>query len=148
MSDSFAKPWTAAPPGSSVHGISQARILEWVTISFSRGSSRPRDQTCISCIGRVGSLPLSHQRSPLYSRNGVQKESWREGQPGDLTGVLRERPLQKGPVCPSRGFPCSVRTRYLGGINSLCVPMSHKSRDITGRSQGLWEHSPCVGAEG
>ena len=30
-------------PGSSVHGISQARILEWVTISFSRGSSRPRD---------------------------------------------------------------------------------------------------------
>ena len=33
------------PPGSSVHGISQARILEWVAISFSRGSSRPRDRT-------------------------------------------------------------------------------------------------------
>ena len=32
-------------PGFSVHGILQARILEWVTISFSRGSSRPRDQT-------------------------------------------------------------------------------------------------------
>ena len=32
-------------PGSSTHGISQARILEWVTIPFSRGSSRPRDQT-------------------------------------------------------------------------------------------------------
>ena len=39
-------------PGSSVPGISQARILEWVAISFSRGSSLPRDQTCISCIGR------------------------------------------------------------------------------------------------
>ena len=42
-------------PGSSVHGISQARILEWVAISFSRGSSWPRDGTCISyisCIGR------------------------------------------------------------------------------------------------
>ena len=38
-------------PGSSVHGIIQARILEWVAISFSRRSSRPRDQTCISCIG-------------------------------------------------------------------------------------------------
>ena len=36
------------PPGSSVHGISQARILEWVAISFSRGSSKPRDH--ISCI--------------------------------------------------------------------------------------------------
>ena len=40
------------PPGSSVHGISQTRILEWVAISCSRGSSRPRDQTCISCIDR------------------------------------------------------------------------------------------------
>ena len=39
-------------PGSSVHGISQARILEWAAISFSRGSSRPRDWTCMSCIGR------------------------------------------------------------------------------------------------
>ena len=39
-------------PGSSVHGISQARVLEWVAISFSRGSSWPRDWTCISCVGR------------------------------------------------------------------------------------------------
>ena len=38
-------------PGSSVHGILQARILEWVAISFSRGSSWPRDWTSISCIG-------------------------------------------------------------------------------------------------
>ena len=37
-----------SPPGSSVHGILQARILEWVAISYSRGSSRPRDQTHIS----------------------------------------------------------------------------------------------------
>ena len=36
-------------PGSSVHGISQARILEWVVISFSRGSSQPRDRTSASC---------------------------------------------------------------------------------------------------
>ena len=35
-------------PGSSVHGILLARILEWVTMSFSRGSSRPRDQTLFS----------------------------------------------------------------------------------------------------
>ena len=39
-------------PGSSVHGIFQLRILEWVAISCSRGSSWPRDQTCVSCIGR------------------------------------------------------------------------------------------------
>ena len=38
-------------PGSSVHGILQARILEWVAISFPRGSSRPRDPTWVSHIG-------------------------------------------------------------------------------------------------
>ena len=37
-------------PGSSIHGISQARILEWVAISFSQGSSLPRDQTQVSLI--------------------------------------------------------------------------------------------------
>ena len=37
-------------PGSSVHGISQARILQWVAIPFSKGSSQPRDRTQVSCI--------------------------------------------------------------------------------------------------
>ena len=39
-----------SPPGSSVHGILQTRILEWVAISSSRGSSQPRDQTQVCCI--------------------------------------------------------------------------------------------------
>ena len=43
-------PMDCSPPGSSVHGIFQARVLKWVAISSSRGSSQPRDQTCISCI--------------------------------------------------------------------------------------------------
>ena len=51
MSD-FWDPVDCSPSSSSVHGISQARILEWVDISFSRGSSRPRDRTCILCIVR------------------------------------------------------------------------------------------------
>ena len=38
-------PMHCSPRGSSVHGILQARILEWVAVPFSRGSSRPRDQT-------------------------------------------------------------------------------------------------------
>ena len=44
--------YVVSPPGSSVHGISQARILEWVAISISRGSSWTRGQSCTSCIGR------------------------------------------------------------------------------------------------
>ena len=50
----FCNPMDCSPPGSSIHGISQARILKWVTILFSRGSSQPRDQTHISWItGRL-----------------------------------------------------------------------------------------------
>ena len=58
MSDS-CDPMDGSPPSSSLHGIFQARILEWVAIPYSRGSSRPRAQTqisCISCIGRLGLL--------------------------------------------------------------------------------------------
>ena len=43
-----------SPPGSSVHGILQAKILEWVAIHYSKGSSQPRDQTQVFCLaGRV-----------------------------------------------------------------------------------------------
>ena len=52
-----------SPPGSSFHGISLARIMEWVAISFSRGSFWSRDQTHISWL-QVDSLPLSHLWSP------------------------------------------------------------------------------------
>ena len=48
------------PPGSSVHGISQARILEWVAISSSRESSWPRDGTQVSCISWIGRWILYH----------------------------------------------------------------------------------------
>ena len=69
-------PVNCSLPGSFVHGIFQARILESVAISYSRRSSRPRDQTrvsCISCIGRqvllaplgqADSLPTKPQGKP------------------------------------------------------------------------------------
>ena len=47
-------------PGSSVHEIFQARILEWVAIPYSRRSSRPRDWTCVSCISCIGRRILYH----------------------------------------------------------------------------------------
>ena len=51
-------------PGSSVHGISSVRILQWVIIPFSRGSSWPRYWTQVSCIGRRILYCLNHQGSP------------------------------------------------------------------------------------
>ena len=48
-------PVDCGPPGSSIHGILQSRILEWVTMPFSRGSSQPRNQNQVSCTA-AGSL--------------------------------------------------------------------------------------------
>ena len=56
-----------SPPGSSVHGILQARILEWIAMSSSRESSQPRDGTHVSyifCFGRQGALPLAPPGKP------------------------------------------------------------------------------------
>ena len=57
LSPTLCDPMECSLPGSSVHGLLQARILEWVAISYSRGSSRSMDQTQVSCIaGRFFTL--------------------------------------------------------------------------------------------
>ena len=61
-------PVDCSPPGSSVHGILQARILEWIAISFSRASSQPRNWTWVSCIaGRRFILWATREaRNPVW----------------------------------------------------------------------------------
>ena len=66
-------PWSL--PGSSVHGISQARILEWVAMFYSRESSRPRDRIQVSCVSYIAGgfffffLPLCHLGSPYICKD-------------------------------------------------------------------------------
>ena len=71
-------PKDCSPPGSSVHGILQARIVEWVAIPFSRGSSHPRGRTVASCItgrfftteptGELDPLKVAGNRMPPYEK--------------------------------------------------------------------------------
>jgi len=85
----LCSPMDCSPPGSSVHGISQARLLEWDAISFAMGSSDPH-----LLHWQVGSLPLSHQGSPPGTRlvletprlpnkfqQSIFKDKVREGRP-------------------------------------------------------------------
>ena len=77
-------PMDCSPPGSSVHGVLQARILEWVAKPSSRGSSWSRDRTCIfyvSCIGRREPTNVSHALTPIRN-DGT---SWAHG--NNLEGV-------------------------------------------------------------
>ena len=72
-SRTLCDPMDCSLPGSSLHGILQARVLEWVAISFSRGSSWPRDRTRVSRIaGRRFNLwaireAFPQSRVPFYS---------------------------------------------------------------------------------
>ena len=63
-------PMDCSLAGSSIHGIFQARILEWVAVSFCRGCSWPRDRTWVSHTAG-GLYYLRHQESPMYK--------WMEG---------------------------------------------------------------------
>ena len=66
-----------SPPGSSVHGILQARRLEWVVIPFSRASSQPRDQTGVSCTaGRVFTISNTKETLMWRSPNVIQCNQW------------------------------------------------------------------------
>ena len=73
LSSTLCYPMDCGPPDSSVHGIFQARILEWASIGYSRGSSQPRDRTHVSCVScNAGdSLPLRHLGSSI--RRGSEK---------------------------------------------------------------------------
>ena len=68
---SLCDPMDCNLPGSSLHGILQARVLEWVAISFSRGSSQPRDQTWVSRIpGRHFNLRANRYRVATKTGTG------------------------------------------------------------------------------
>ena len=71
-------PMDCSLSGSSIHGIFQARVLEWISISFSRGSSQPRNRTRVSCIaGRRFILWDTREAFRLEEEN---KGVWRSGQ--------------------------------------------------------------------
>ena len=72
------EPMDDRPPGSSVHGIFQARILEWVAIPFSRGSSRPRDQTQVSAL-QAETLPSEPPWRQGRNRDtAIRRHAWRQ----------------------------------------------------------------------
>ena len=59
-------------PGSSVHGTFQARMLQWAAISLSRGSSRPRDQTRVSCTAGRSFIIWTTREDPVKDKSFIQ----------------------------------------------------------------------------
>ena len=84
-----------SPPGSSVHGIPHARILEWVAIPFPRGSSQPRDWIHVSCIaGRFFTIwaAISVWSNLMLLNYGSGEDSWESlGLQGDQTSQYKRK---------------------------------------------------------
>ena len=97
-------PMDCSLPGFSIHGILQARILEWVAISFSRGSSRPRGQTQVSCIaGRCFTLWATREAFTAKNYLWIALLSWH--------GAFTTQPVVKSQLSP---LPSWWNSLFLG----------------------------------
>ena len=119
----FPTPWTVAHQAPPVHGVSQARTLEWAAISFSRGSSQPSDQTRVSYVSSLagGSLPPSHLGSPKHISTQIltSKHHSPLKQKRNLTSPrLRQERCKRSPkhLSMQQGAKCSKL--QLGGVPS------------------------------
>ena len=130
-------------PGSSIHGIHQGRILEWVAISFSRGSSRPRYQTCVSCTaGRHFTLWAT--REGVVSKKGYK---WIYLQNRNrVTDVENKLMVQFSSVVQSCPTLCDPMNRSMPGVHHQLLESTqthvHRVSDAIQPSHPLSSPSP------
>ena len=128
MSDS-SWPMDCSPPGSSVHEIFQVRILEWVAISYSRGSSQPGDRTCVSCISCIGRQILYH--CATWEALKILKQTNKQTNKKNLYSTQLECTNYKEMILPFLGH-CILLEMYPWKL----VTLSSK----TGVPAVLWPH--------
>ena len=122
----LCNPMDCNPPGSSVHGILQARILDWVVVSSSRGSSWPRDGTWISCIDR---------RIFFFYHGAIWEAQKRRNASGELPPLSTVSGFIHAVMCSYSSFSsllysillwnrasvyCSITVHGHGGSSSVC----------------------------
>ena len=133
VSDSFETPWTCNPPGSSVHGISQARILERVAISFSGASSWSRDQGCISCIDRWILYHCTTWEAQIHHAAAAAAKSLQScptlcdtidcSPPGSpVPGILQARTLEWVAISFSNAWKWKVKVKSLSPVWPSAIP--------------------------
>ena len=108
----LSDPMDCSLPGSSVHGIFQARVLEWVAMPSSRGSSRPRDQTHVSCSAYIADGSFTAE-PPGKTTDGLKQiDSYTEVCTQCSLGNLNPSSPTSAILTPS-SLPCSPLTLTL-----------------------------------
>ena len=146
-----------SPPTSSVHGILQARILEWVAISFSRGSSWPRDLTRVSCTtGRLFTIWATREaqrrlsaKQLMLSNKGTGEDSWesldfKKSKPVNLKGnqswivIGRTDAEAEAPIL----WPPDAKSRLIGKDLDAGKDWCQKEKMTAGHEMVGWHHQP------
>ena len=155
-----------SPPGSSVHGILQAKILEWVAMPSSRGSFWHKDQTCISrvsCVGRWILYHWYHLGSPreksrwvgLFPETGRVVFDRHYGSSGapQVALVVKSPPANAGDIRDVGLIPGSERSPGGGHGSPLkypCLENPHEQRSLVGYSHSkesdMIEGTACMHA--
>ena len=121
----LCNPIDYSPPGSSVHGILQARILEWAAMPSSRGSSWPRDWTWVSCSSFIG-------RRVLYTLSHLGRPRWESGSFWLMYGGLL--PHSHPSLQPQGTFPNTWASPFALRVS----PVSSGSVGEREMSSGKW----------
>ena len=119
-------------PSSFVHGISQARILEWIAIAFSRGSSWPRDPTQASCIGKWILYHCTTRKAPTWPAAAAAKllqscltlcDPIDGSPPGSpVPGILQARTLEWIAISFSNALKWKVKVKSLSHVLLFKTP--------------------------
>ena len=114
-----------SPPGSSVHGILQARILEWPAIPFSRGSSWPRDQIQVSSIvGRFLTIWATADAAKLLQLCPILCDPIDGSPPGSpVPGILQARTLEWVAIFLLQGMKVKSESEVAQSCLTLSDPM-------------------------
>ena len=137
-------------PGSFLHGILQARILEWVAISFSRGSSRPRDRTGVSRIaGRRFNLCATREAA-THRHCRLRMDQGPRGRAGGAPRVPTSQSPVPPPLLPPMPLPfCLVPGKGLGCLWSCPgFVLSRESRRVAGPTCAQYWLPPLVSVWG
>ena len=140
-------------PGSSVHGVFQARILEWVAISYSRGSSQPRDRTSLSCVSCIagGYFATEPPRKPYAAAKSLKlcltlcypTDGRPPGSP--VPGILQARTLEWVAISFSNAWKWKVKVKSLSCVQppaTLWTAASQAPRSMGFSRQEYWSGVP------
>ena len=116
----LCNPTNCSPPSFSVHGILQTRILEWISIPFSRRTSQPRDQTLVSCLaGRFFTVWATGKSPTMEFYSAIKRNAFESV----LMSWMNLEPIIQSEVSQKEKYKYCMKVKATQSCLTLCDPM-------------------------